>query len=128
MPEPEITCYVHSISCTKYHQIAAETQANPTMQQLVQYVNHHCPQSCHDAHPATCPYFNFQDQVTFQDGLLLNGLRIIIPKKSQAEMKKSLHTGHIGIEKTKTQACETMYWPKINGVIEDMTKSCSKYQ
>ena len=132
--EPELTCYVHSImtgvpvSIAKHHQIAAEAQVDSTMQQLVLYVNHGGPQSRHDAHPATRPYFNFRDQITFQEGLLLNGLRIIIPVKLRAEMKKLLHTGHIGIEKTKTRTCETMYWPNINGEIEDMIKSCSTCQ
>ena len=43
-------------------------------------------------------------------------------------MKKSLHTGHIGIEKTTIRARETLYWPNINGEIEDMIKSCSTCQ
>ena len=98
------------------------------MQQLLQYVNHGWPQSCHDSHPATRPYFNIRDQTTFQDWLLLNGLRIIIPKKLRAEMKKLLHTGYIGIEKTKTRVRETMCWPNINGEIEDMIKTCSMCQ
>ena len=46
----------------------------------------------------------------------------------RAEMRKSLHTGHIGIEKTKARARETMFWPNINGELEDMIKCCSTCQ
>ncbi len=46
----------------------------------------------------------------------------------RAEMKKSLHTGHIGIEKTKARARETMYWPNINSEIADLIQNCATCQ
>ena len=49
----------------------------------------------------------FQGYSSYRIRLPLNGLRIIIPNKLRAEMKKSLHTGHVGIKTTKTQARET---------------------
>ena len=52
----------------------------------------------------------------------------IIPTSMRAEMRKSLHTGHIGFEKTKARARETMFWPNINGELEDMIKCCSTCQ
>ena len=52
----------------------------------------------------------------------------IIPTSMRAVMRKSLHTGHIGIEKTKARARETMFWPNINGELEDMIKCCSTCQ
>ena len=126
-----ITCHVHLImsclpvSIAKHQQIAAETHVDPTMEQLVQYVNHGWPHSRQDIPPATRPYLKSRDQITCQEGLLLNGLRIIIPTKLRAKM---LHTGHIGIENTKIRARERLYWPNINGEIEDMIKSCSTCQ
>ena len=69
IPETEITCHVHlimsclRISIAKHQQIAAETHVDPTMQQLVQYVNHGWPHSRQDIPPATWPYFNFRDQI-----------------------------------------------------------------
>ena len=84
IPE-SVSCYIHSvmpslpISAAKQSQIAAETLNDATMQQLVCYLNHGWPALCQDAQPATRPYFNFRDQITLQEGLLLNSLRIIIP-------------------------------------------------
>eukprot|EP00112_Aurelia_sp_Birch-Aquarium-sp1_P025749 Seg874.5 transcript_id=Seg874.5/GoldUCD/mRNA.D3Y31 product="putative protein K02A2.6" protein_id=Seg874.5/GoldUCD/D3Y31 len=134
IPESELSCYIHSvmsslpISAAKHSQIAAETLKEATLQQLIHYLNHGWPESRQDAQPATRPYFNHRDQITTHEGLLLNGLRIIIPTSMRAEMRKSLHTGHIGIEKTKARDRETMFWPNINGEQEDMIKCCSTCQ
>ena len=43
------------------------------------------------------PYFNLGDQITRQEGLLLNGVSIIIPTSMRDEIRKLLQTGHIGI-------------------------------
>ena len=95
IPETEITCHVHlimsclPISIAKHQQSAAETHVDSRMQHLVQYVNHGWPHSRQDIPLATRPYVNFRDQITYQDGLLLNGLRIIIPGTLRTEMKIS---------------------------------------
>ena len=46
-------------------------------------------------------------------------------------MKQVLHHDHVGIEKTKHNARNTLYWPNINTEITNMISNCStciKYQ
>lgn len=59
------------------------------------------------------------------DGVLLKGLRIIIPTSIRAEMKQILHQGHFGIELCKRRARQSMYWPGINSELEELIHSCS---
>ena len=42
----------------------------------------------------------------------------------KTKMKEFLHHGYIGIEKTKMQARDAIYWPNINAEITDMISSC----
>ena len=42
------------------------------------------------------------------------------------EMKTLLHTGHLGMVKTKGRARETLYWPGINNDIEHLTHACDQ--
>ena len=39
-----------------------------------------------------------------------------------------LRIGHLGIERTKVNARETMYWPNINTDIENMVANCTECQ
>ena len=43
-------------------------------------------------------------------------------------MKQILHTGHLGIERTKVNARGTMYWPNIITDIESMVANCTECQ
>jgi hypothetical protein len=42
----------------------------------------------------------------------------------RSEIKKKLHTGHLGIEKTRARARETIYWPLIDSELEEMISAC----
>ena len=43
-------------------------------------------------------------------------------------MKQFLHIGHLGIECTKVNARENMYWSNINNDIENMVANCIECQ
>ena len=49
----------------------------------------------------------------------------MIPTSLQKNILSKLHRAHLGIEKTKLRACETVFWPTINQHIEDLVSSCS---
>ena len=41
---------------------------------------------------------------------------IIIPEILKAQALDQLHINHLGIEKKKLQACESIYWANINDI------------
>ena len=55
----------------------------------------------------------------------MKGERIMIPKSLTKNMLIKLHGSHMGIEKTRRLARETMFWPGINGEIGDYVANCS---
>ena len=59
------------------------------------------------------------------DGILLKGTRIIIPVSMRCEMLQRLHDGHMGIEKNKQMARDTIYWPGMNSDIDNLTANCA---
>ena len=48
----------------------------------------------------------------------------MIPPKLCKEIMRLLHTGHQGIEKTRSYAREAVYWPNMNKDIERVCKEC----
>ena len=62
------------------------------------------------------------------NGVLLKGIRVIIPKNTQGESLVKMQTGHQGIEKCRLRARETVYWCGINGYIDNMIRKCDVCQ
>ena len=71
------------------------------------------------------PYWSFRDQISFSDGILFKGEKIIIPKAMQLEMLKLIHSSHLGIEKCKRQARDILYWPGMSSQIQDVVSTCA---
>lgn len=74
---------------------------------------------------STHTYWKIKDQLTVVDNLVLKGNRIVLPTVLQPEILKRLHTGHMGMEKTKRRARNIVYWPNMNGVIDEMISQCN---
>ena len=134
IPENELSAYVHSIlseipiSKTRLAQFATETANDATLQQLKTYVQAGWPNIRIDIDPSVHPFYNFRDQISVHNGLLLNGQRIIVPLNMRKEIKSVLHTSHVGIERTKARARESLFWPNINNDITEMIKNCTSCQ
>ncbi len=74
------------------------------------------------------PYWNYRDELAVEDGLILKGTRLIIPKILQQEVLQQLHYGHLGMEKCKLRARSAVFWHGINKHIEDFVSTCSTCQ
>ena len=69
-------------------------------------------------------YWSYRDELSIINGIIFKSDRVVIPKKLRSEMLKKLHIPHMGIEKTKLRARESMFWSGVNREIEDMVKLC----
>ena len=76
-----------------------------------------CPMNLRD-------FWNYRDELSILDGLVLKGTRIVIPKECQDELLEKLHEGHFGVECTRLRARDSVFWPGINKDIEALIKSC----
>ncbi|GBM07216.1 Uncharacterized protein K02A2.6 [Araneus ventricosus] len=63
-------------------------------------------------------------QYTIEDGCILYGQRVCIPKKYQKNVLDELHTGHLGMVKMKALARSFVYWQDIDKDIEDAVRNC----
>ncbi|UYV67535.1 K02A2.6-like [Cordylochernes scorpioides] len=70
-------------------------------------------------------WLNTED-LTYQNGLLLRGQRILIPKTLRKDILEKLHQGHFGINKCRSRAKESVWWLGISQEIERMVSSCTK--
>ena len=74
--------------------------------------------------PVLQPYWTFQEELTIEDGLILKGTRIVIPSKEQETILNQIHDSHLGLNKCKLHAIQTVYWPGLNDQIEKLVLNC----
>ena len=65
-------------------------------------------------------YRSFRDKIAISDCITMKGKRIIISVSLQYKLLNQLHINHIGIEKTRLQTCESIYWINMKSDIEEM--------
>ena len=70
------------------------------------------------------PYQNRKYELSIQDGCLLLGNRVVVPKPGQEAVLGELHEGHPGIVCMKRLAWGYVWWPAIELDIEDKVKGC----
>lgn len=116
------------ISDTRLSQVKESTANDNSLQCLSKTISDGWPDQRSECPPSIQEYWNYRDELIEYEGVILKGDRIVIPKTMQADVLRSLHVGHFGIEKTKQRARTVVFWPGINADIEALTRACEKCQ
>ena len=95
----EISVFSNTDS-TSIEQIQAETQNDTDLQTLLQYIIKGFPATSTECHESVKPYFNYRDEFTVVDGLMLKGNCIVVPTKLRSSCLAMLHIAHMGVNKT----------------------------
>ena len=66
-----------------------------------------CPQSLHD-------YWNFREELTIKDGLILKREHTLIPPSLRKETLKTIHEGHLGIRELLQPEPPCYPWQILN--------------
>ncbi|VDP60230.1 unnamed protein product [Schistosoma mattheei] len=72
-------------------------------------------------------YFSKRDELsTTLDGILCLNDRVVINPSLRKSLLEDLHSGHLGVEKMKSLARLTFWWPEINADICHTANNCEK--
>ena len=63
------------------------------------------------------PYWTFKEELTMEDGIVLQGTHIVIPHKKCQATLNLIHEGHLGLNKCKLRAEDTVY---LRGLCEQL--------
>ena len=70
------------------------------------------------------PYYNKRNELSIEEGIILWGLRVIIPVKFRNKVLEELHQNHPGISRMKSLSRIHIWFPNIDKEIENIVKSC----
>ena len=69
-------------------------------------------------------YWDFRDELSIDDDLLMKGERVVIPTSCRDSIMEDLHKSHEGINKAMSLARTCVYWPGMEADITDYIKRC----
>lgn len=104
--------------------IKVEYQKDREMTTLKETIITGWPEDRRDCPNILLPYWNFRDEMTVYDGLILKNSRIVIPSSLRSALLQRIHAGHLGQEKCKERARTAVFWPGMNREITETIQSC----
>ena len=71
-------------------------------------------------------YWDFRDELSTDDGLLLKGPCIVIPSCLHEEYLERLHYGHLSARKVQQNTRQHLYWPRLDADVTDYMRRCQE--
>jgi hypothetical protein len=94
------------------------------MRKLKDVIRDGWPEVKYDLQQNVREYWNFRNELSEADGIILKGENIVISTTMRKQMLMKLHESHLGIEKTKKLAREYIFWPGMNAQIAEIVSKC----
>ena len=94
--------------------IKKATEVEQDLNTLKQYINDGFPENKADILESLRGYFNFTEELSIIDGLILKEHCCVIPSALHDKTLELLHHCHMGIVKTKDRARTSFFWPNLN--------------
>ena len=83
------------------NQLHIATQEDDELVLLKHTITNGWPNSIKEVPPEIQAYWTFCEELTIEDGLVLKGTRIVIPKSKHKQVLTMIHKGHLGLGKCK---------------------------
>ena len=69
-------------------------------------------------------YWAYRDELSIENGMVLEGERVIITESQRDDILEKIHQAHQGVAKCQLQAKSCVFWPNINKGIKAKELKC----
>lgn len=101
------------------------TQSDQELQALAQLIRDGWPEKQSQVSPLAKKYFNFREELSIHDSLLLKGNQLVVPASLRPRMLSLIHQGHLGVASCIKRAREALFWPGMTADITATVEACS---
>ena len=115
-------------STIKLQQIRHETANDPTLSKLRDVIHEGWPATKEKCPKALHNYWNFREELTIEDGLILKQEQIVMPTMLRHDTLNTIHYGHLGQEKCLLRARSAVFWPGITRDVTSLVHNCTTCQ
>ena len=114
-----------NMQAVTWERVRDETSRDIHLLQLIDMAEQGFPVSSQHISPQLLPYWRFRDELSVVDGVLMYGLRAVIPPKLRDEVCSHLHSAHQGVSQMQNRASECVFWPGITSDIQAARNRCT---
>lgn len=107
-----------------YKEIRIATARDKVLSKILSFISNKWPSSIGKEDSELQNYFKKREELSTHQGVIIWGLRVIIPQRLQKKLLKNLHETHAGIVRMKALARQFIWWPNMDQEIEEVAKSC----
>lgn len=112
------------ISAERLSRIRCATQNDKTLQTLIRTIQKGWPQDRNGTPTEIMHYYSFQEELSFQGGIVFRGERAVIPNELQHDITCRIHSSHLGVEGCLRRARECVYWQGMSEHIKTYIQKC----
>ena len=92
-------------------EIAEETAKDNVLQSVIRLISENWSISKRHIPTKVFPFWSCKDQLSFNDGIIYRGDRIVVPVTLRKSLTEKLHQAQMGVESTLTRARTSLWWP-----------------
>ena len=109
-------------------EITEETAKDNVLQSVTQHISENWS-ICRRRLPMDVhPFWSCKDQLSFNDGIIYRGDRIVVPATLRQSLIEKFHQAHMGVESTLRRARTSLWWPGMNSQLKQFISSCQVCQ
>lgn len=124
--EEELQVYVAiDFSKDAKREMVEATKHDQEIQELIKVTMSGWPNNQAEIHEWVKPYWNFREEISYYNGLVFKGMKLVVPKAQIPKMLYNIHRGHFGIQKCLSRAREILYWRGMSTDITSYVETCS---
>ena len=116
--------FVKENTTIDWQKVSEETKKDKMLYKVMKYCILGWPNNCKDSPEVNTSLFIKRNEISIEEGCLFWGNRVVIPESLQSFLLDELHASHQGIVKMKALAKSYVWWPNIDGDLENVAKSC----
>jgi len=106
--------------------IKAAKASDPTLCSLNRVIITGWPSGKLELHQGVHPYWNFREELTFQDGVFYKGTQVRIPSAKRNFFLPKAHAARFGAESNVRLCKDTEFWSGMKSDIREACRSCRK--
>ena len=113
------------ISAVSWNDVRLATTSDHQMCMLIQHIEDGFPDNRDTLHPELRQYFQYRDNLTTFDGVILFRDRVVIPPSLREKVLLALHSAHQSTTQMCSRAESSIFWPGMTPAINDIRAQCT---
>ncbi|KAK3925936.1 hypothetical protein KUF71_014185 [Frankliniella fusca] len=113
------------MSSSRMKQLRQAQLEDPVCKQLKVYILQGWPRDQNDLPNALKPFHAARNELNIQVDLVCKGNQIFVPNSLQPIMLQGLHTGHLSVDKCRSRAASSVWWPSMSTQLSQLIEKCS---